>query len=67
MICRMCGYEFDPEESRKMCDYAKCSGCDECNSVMCPNCGYSNHLEFEQEFEFIEKLKGKIKDKMAAK
>lgn len=60
MICRMCGFEFDE-------NCASCGGCQGCgshdcsNTVHCPNCGYGNSLAYEQEFEFIKKIKEKIK------
>ncbi|MGN1362137.1 MAG: hypothetical protein ACI4VU_00240 [Methanobrevibacter sp.] len=65
--CRICGYEYDPEETRGTCDGIGCCGCEECNEAMCPNCGYMNKIVYEEEFEFIEKLKSKIKNKIAAK
>lgn len=58
MQCRMCGFEFDERRHKK-----GCQGCGKCNcsSVHCPNCGYANHPEFEEEFNFIKTLKEKIK------
>ena len=36
-----------------------CSSCGKhnCNSFHCPNCGFANSPELDQEFEFITKLK----------
>jgi hypothetical protein len=41
-----------------------CSSCgkhDNCNQVHCPNCGFGNHPELEEEFEFITKLKDRFR------
>lgn len=56
MECRMCGFEFDETQS--------CSKCGKhCPStVHCPNCGYGNTTDYEEEFEFVKKLKDKIKN-----
>ena len=61
MKCRMCGYEFDENEIPNR----GCSGCGKhgCHSVHCPNCGFGNSPELDQEFDFIIKLKDKIKNK----
>ena len=58
MKCRMCGYEFDENEIPNR----GCSGCGKhgCHSVHCPNCGFGNSPELDQEFDFIIKLKDKI-------
>ena len=55
MKCRMCGYEFDENEIPNR----GCSGCGKhgCHSVHCPNCGFGNSPELDQEFDFIIKLK----------
>lgn len=57
MQCRMCGCKFDEEKIGK-----SCQGCgkSECQTVHCPNCGYGNSPEFEEEFKIIEKLKSKF-------
>lgn len=34
-----------------------------CHSVHCPNCGFGNSPELDQEFDFIIKLKDKIKNR----
>ena len=47
MECRMCGYEFDPKEVKDDCDESSCCGCEECNYVVCPNCGYSNSFDYD--------------------
>lgn len=59
MQCRMCGFEFNENNVPDR----GCKGCGEhCSStVHCPNCGYGNTLVYEQEFEFIKKLKNKFK------
>ena len=61
MKCRMCGYEFDENEIPNR----GCSGCGKhgCHSVHCPNCGFGNSPELDQEFDFIIKLKDKIKNR----
>ncbi len=60
MKCCMCGFEFDESKLKNR----GCAGCgkhDCCNQVHCPHCGFGNHPEFEEEFEFIDKLKNRIK------
>ena len=54
MKCRMCGYEFDENEIPNR----GCSGCGKhgCHSVHCPNCGFGNSPELDQEFDFIIKI-----------
>lgn len=65
--CRMCGYEFDPNEVKDDCDESSCCGCEECNYVVCPNCGYSNSLDYDvEEFKFIVDIKRLIKEKLKA-
>lgn len=61
MKCRMCGYEFDENKVKDK----GCSSCgkDGCNLVHCPNCGFGNTPAFEEEFDFIVKLKNKLKSK----
>ena len=53
MKCRMCGFEFDESEL----DNRGCSSCGKhnCNSYHCPNCGFANSPELEQEFEVYNK------------
>jgi rubredoxin len=61
MECRLCGYEFTEEEAKKSCQENQgCSKCT-CNLLICPNCGYSNDPVYEKDFEFIEKIKEKLK------
>lgn len=61
MQCRMCGFEFNEKNiPNRGCRECGKSGC---NYVHCPNCGYANSSEFEEEFEFIKKLKDKLKDR----
>ena len=60
MKCRMCGFEFD-ETKLKNRGCMSCGKHDGCNQVHCPNCGFGNHPEFEEEFEFINKLKNGIR------
>lgn len=57
--CRMCGYKF----SEKDVSNRGCMGCGKhCTSKLhCPNCGYGNSSDYEQEFAFIKKLKEKLK------
>ncbi len=60
MKCRMCGFEFDETKVKNR----GCMGCGKhgcCNQVHCPNCGFGNHPEFEDEFKFITKLKDRFK------
>lgn len=59
MQCRLCGFEFDETKIPKR----GCSGCGKhgCKAVHCPNCGYANSPEFEDEFDFIIRLKDKFK------
>lgn len=59
MKCRMCGFEFDENKLENR----GCSSCGKhnCNQVHCPNCGFGNSLELDEEFEFIKKLKNKFK------
>ena len=60
MKCRMCGYEFDENNVPNR----GCSGCGKhgCQSVHCPNCGFGNSPELDEEFDFIIKLKDKIRN-----
>ena len=60
MKCRMCGFEFDETklENHGCCGSGKHSNC---RQVHCPNCGFGNHPELEEEFEFINKLKNRLK------
>ena len=60
MKCRMCGFEFD-ETKLKIRGCTSCEKHGHCNQVHCPNCGFGNHPEFEEEFKFIKKLKNGIK------
>ncbi|MDR2545594.1 MAG: hypothetical protein LBD03_08715 [Methanobrevibacter sp.] len=53
----MCGYEFDEKKVDKGCEGCGKSGC---STVHCPNCGYGNSPEFEEEFEIIKTLKKKL-------
>lgn len=55
----MCGFEFDENKLENR----GCSSCGKhnCNQVHCPNCGFGNSLELDEEFEFIKKLKNKFK------
>ena len=61
MKCRMCGFEFDENQLENR----GCSSCGKhgCNSIHCPNCGFANSPELDQEFEFITKLKDRFKRK----
>ncbi|WP_296881146.1 hypothetical protein [uncultured Methanobrevibacter sp.] len=62
MKCRICGFEFDEKKLKNR----GCVGCGKhsgCKQVHCPNCGFGNHPELEEEFEFINKLKNKINRK----
>jgi rubredoxin len=56
MKCRMCGYEFD-EKTGQNCQVC---GKSNCSAVHCPNCGYGNSPEFEEEFKIITALKNKL-------
>ena len=49
----MCGFEFDETKLENR----GCSSCGKhgCNSIHCPNCGFANSPELDQEFEFIKK------------
>lgn len=60
MQCRMCGCEFDPSQVPNR----GCTNCGKnCGSVVhCPECGYGNYIYYDQEFNFINKLKDKFKD-----
>ena len=62
--CREAEYEFDENEIPNR----GCSGCGKhgCHSVHCPNCGFGNSPELDQEFDFIIKLKDKIKNRKKA-
>ena len=64
MKCRMCGFEFDENSLENR----GCSGCGKhnCNSYHCPNCGFANSPELDQEFEFITKLKDRFKKRKSA-
>lgn len=60
----MCGFKFDETKVSN-------GGCANCgkhcsNTVHCPNCGYANSLDFEEEFAFIKKLKDKFNSKKAS-
>ncbi len=61
MKCRMCGFEFDETQLENR----GCTGCGKhnCNQIHCPNCGFGNSPELDQEFEFITKLKNKFKNR----
>ena len=62
MICRMCGFEFDENELENR----GCMGCGkhDCgNQVHCPNCGFGNHPELDEEFEIIKKLKNRLRSR----
>ena len=60
MKCRMCGFEFDETQLENR----GCSSCGKhgCNSIHCPNCGFANSPELDQ-----EKKKKKIKLKIEKK
>ena len=60
MKCRMCGFEFDETKLENR----GCSSCGKhgCNSIHCPNCGFANSPELDDEFQFIVKLKDKLKE-----
>lgn len=59
MECRMCGFKFDESS---VPNNGCCSCGKHCSStVHCPNCGYGNTLDYEQEFEIVKKLKSKVK------
>lgn len=64
MKCRMCGFEFDESKLENR----GCSSCGKhgCNSIHCPNCGFANSPELDQEFEFITKLKDKFKKRKSS-
>ncbi len=65
MKCRVCGFEFDEKKLiNRGC--INCGKHGSCNQIHCPNCGFGNHPEFEEEFEFINKLKNGIKFKINA-
>lgn len=60
----MCGFKFDETKVPN-------GGCANCgkhcsNTVHCPNCGYANSLDFEEECAFIKKLKDKFNSKKAS-
>ena len=48
----MCGFEFDENKLENR----GCSSCGKhnCNQVHCPNCGFGNSLELDEEFELTE-------------
>ncbi len=60
MKCRVCGFEFD-ENKLENRGCTQCGKFDNCSLVHCPNCGYGNHPELEEEFDFIIKLKNRFK------
>ncbi|MBQ6099118.1 MAG: hypothetical protein IJL02_04570 [Methanobrevibacter sp.] len=64
MKCRMCGFEFD----ETALENRGCSSCGKhgCNSIHCPNCGFANSPELDDEFEFIVKLKDRIRNRRKA-
>lgn len=61
MKCRVCGFDFDEDEIAK----SGCTGCKggNCNKIHCPNCGYGNTPDFEDDFEFMNNLKKKLAKK----
>ena len=62
MKCRFCGFEFDESKlENRGCQ--SCGKHEGCNQVHCPNCGMGNHPEFEEEFDFIVKLKERFKNR----
>ncbi len=65
MKCRMCGFEFD-ENALENRGCTSCGKHSNCNLVHCPNCGFGNSPELDQEFEFIVKLKNKFKNRKKA-
>ena len=62
MQCMNCGFTFEEDESPGVegCAY-ECRDCS-CDNIICPNCGYPNKREIE-DFQFIIKLKEKIKNR----
>ena len=65
MKCRLCGFEFDETDlENRGC--TNCGKYHNCNQVHCPRCGFGNHPEFEDEFDFIVKLKEKFRNRKKA-
>ncbi|MDO5824225.1 hypothetical protein [Methanobrevibacter sp.] len=59
MKCRMCGFEFD-ENRLENRGCASCGKHSNCNLIHCPECGFANSPQLDQEFDFIIKLKDKF-------
>ena len=61
MQCRLCGFEFDEDKVPNR----GCTNCGKpvCNLIHCPNCGFANSPHYEEEFEFVTKLKNKFKNR----
>ena len=55
----MCGFDFDESQLENR----GCASCGKhgCNSIHCPNCGFANSPELDDEFEFITKLKDRFR------
>lgn len=61
MQCRMCGLEFDETQVPNR----GCTNCGKpnCKLIHCPNCGFANSPYIDEEFEFINKLKDRFKNR----
>ena len=70
-VCEVCGRQmvikYGPHGK-----FQACPGFPECRNtkpyfekigVHCPNCGFGNHPEFDEEFDFIVKLKERFKNR----
>jgi rubredoxin len=57
MKCALCGFEFDPDKN-------ECKGCainKNCNTICCPNCGYSTVVK-SGIIDWIKKAAKGVKD-----
>ncbi len=58
MICKICGHSFDEKIKSETC--AGCLYCN-CIKIKCPNCGYENFNEIENQSKLMKFLKTKLK------
>ena len=63
MMCRLCGYELDKNESTHCSANACCGKCSKQsnkNMVQCPNCGYVNYIKSNDSTPILKRIKEKL-------